>query len=94
MCVYMGDICIVSIKENRVEVMPATCGKIWKTHIADVNLIFPIDKIIPPVPDYQSFDHKTKLHMSPDHIHDLSCLLSSVIKHIITAVPYSLRPCK
>ena len=61
--VYEGNYCIVAIKGNQVEVVPAEVDKSQMVHITDV---------IAKLPDYNKFGHKTKLRLNPENIPDLN----------------------
>ena len=58
--VYKGNYCVVVIKGNQVEVVPAEGDKSQMVHITDAKYILPADNIIAKLPDYNKFGHKTK----------------------------------
>ena len=53
--VYKGNYCVVTIKGNQVEIVPAEGGKSLMVHITDVKYILPADTIIAILPDYNKF---------------------------------------
>ena len=58
---YVGNYRIVSFKVNQVEVCKAEGGNTTWVHLTDIKYILPVDNIVTKIPDYQSFDRKTKL---------------------------------
>ena len=74
---YKGNYCVVTIKGNQVEIVPAEGGKSQVVHIADVKYILPADTIIAKLPDYNKFGHKTKLRLNPQNIPDLNWELAT-----------------
>ena len=64
--VYVGNYCIVSIKGNQVEVIPATQGKTHVIHISNVKYVLPADNVNSKLPDYSKFGHKSKQNSNAD----------------------------
>ena len=65
---YIDDYWIVAFKENQMDVMPSTGGKMRTTFISDVKYILPPDNIISKISDLQMFDRKVKLRLNPNYI--------------------------
>ena len=69
---YVGDYHIVSFKGNQVELIPSTGGKSKMEHISNTKYIMPAERYISQLPDYEIFGYRTKLHLNPRNIPDLS----------------------
>ena len=79
---YLTYVCyhrIVSLKENKLEIIPSHGWKTKVVHISHVIYILPAENIISEMPDYHQFGRDTKLWLNPDHIPDLSWQLASSV---------------
>ena len=68
---YVRDFCVVSLRENQVEVRPSIGGPTEMKHVKHVKYILPADQYVKQVPHYSAFGRKTTLRMNPDKIPDL-----------------------
>ena len=82
--VYKRNYCVVTIKGNQVEIVPAEGGKSQMVHITDVKYILPADTIIAKLPDYNKFGCKTKLRLNPQNIPDLNWELTTTANTKLT----------
>ena len=62
--VYKGNYCMVTIKGNQVEIVPAEGGKSQMVYITDVKYILPADTIIAKLPVYNNVRCNLAVHCS------------------------------
>ena len=59
---------MVAIRGNQVEIRPSIGGPTEMKHVKHVKYIFPADRYIKQIPDYNAFGRKTTLRLNPDKI--------------------------
>ena len=90
--IYIRDFHIISIMGNQVECKPLISSKTCMAHISEVKYILSVDRVILLIPDQQSFGHKTKLFLNPDHLTDLGRHLMISSNTMFTAIITTMNP--